>query len=190
MIPETKEWMWLHLTLNPPKEILNAANINEEELLPRRGWYYHSDVPNGIRWIPPDMQGVRAAIEEERIIRGDIAQVTGVIDFSAPGAVQAGLDIDTARGTIIAKGEADVLVADEINVLKVSLNHLYRIILAFSQTFLDKKFYYPNIGRWSGTIPRPRQKVHSRNFDLDVEMRTLQDTTTSQQLKTLNVEPS
>ena len=171
--------------IDPPKEILNAANINEEELLPRRGWYYHSDVPNGIRWIPPDMQGVRAAIEEERIIRGDIAQVTGILDFSAPGAVQPGLDIDTARGTIIAKGEADVLVADEIKILKVSLNHLYRIILAFSQTFLDKKFTVRVLEDGAEQFHILDKKSIQGNFDLDVEMKTLQDTTTSQQLKLL-----
>ena len=96
------------LNIDPPKEILKSAQIDKKQLVAKRGWFIESNVPNGVRFIPPDMQGVIAAINEEKIIRGDIQQYSGVLDFTG-GETTAGVEVDTARGVLTAKGEADVL---------------------------------------------------------------------------------
>ena len=62
---------------------------------------------------------------------------------------------------------------------------MYRIILAFSQTFLDKKFTVRVLEDGAEQFHILDKKSIQGNFDLDVEMKTLQDTTTSQQLKLL-----
>ena len=171
------------LNIDPAKEIVNGAQIDPKELIARRGWVIHSNMPNGIRFIPPDMQGVRAALEEEQAIRGDIQQVTGVIDFSPGSEVQAGVSIDTARGTIIAKGEADVLTEDDLQTLRISLTMLYRIVLAYSQFFLDRKFTMRVTEQGVEKFYDVDKNSIQGNLDLDVEMKTLQDKTTDQQLK-------
>ncbi len=171
------------LNIDPPKEIIRAANIDEKELVPRRGWMYHSTIPNGVRFIPPDMQGVIAAINEEKIIRSDIQQTTNSLDFTSGSDVQGGLSIDTARGAIIAKGEADVVTEDELEILKVSLRLLYRIVLAYSQKFLDRQFQIRLLEKGQESFVDISSAVIQGNLDTDIEMRTLQDKTIDQQIK-------
>ena len=173
------------MNIDPPKEILRGAQIDEKELIARRGWVFHSNLPNGVRFIPPDMQGVRAAIDEEQAIRGDIQQVTGVLDFSPGTDVQAGVEIDTARGAIIAKNEADVLVEDDVNILKISLRMLYRIALAYARTFLDREFTVRVVEEGVEQFLNITKESIKGNTDVDIEMKTLQDRTTEQQLKLL-----
>jgi hypothetical protein len=173
------------LNIDPAKEVLRGANIDNKELIAKKGWVIHSNIPNGIRFISPDMQGVRASIEEETAIRGDIAQVTGVIDFAPGSSVQAGVEIDTARGAIIAKGESDVLVEDELGMLKISLRMLYRIVLSYAQNFLDREFTMRVVERGVESFYNVSKDSVVGNLDLDVDMRTLQDKTTEQQLKLL-----
>lgn len=169
--------------IDPPKEILKGANIDKKQLIAKRGWFFESSIPNGVRFIPPDMQGVVAAINEEKIIRGDIQQVTGILDFSQDSDVQAGISVDTARGAVIAKGEADVLTVDEIEILKVCLRMLYRTVLAYSQAFLDRPFQMNVTEKGVESFVEVSKDRIQGNLDLDIEMRTLQDRTTEQQLK-------
>lgn len=171
------------LNIDPAKEIVRGAQIDEKELIARRGWVIRSNMPNGVRFIPPDMQGVKAALEEEQAIRGDIQQVTGVIDFAPGSEVQAGVSIDTARGTIIAKGEADVLTEDDLQTLRLSLTMFYRIVLAYAQFFLDRKFTMRVTEQGVEKFYDVDKSSVRGNLDLDVEMKTLQDKTTDQQLK-------
>ena len=171
------------LNIDPMKILLKGANIDKKQLTARKGWYVESSVPNAIQVVPPDMQGVRAAIDEEKIIRGDIQQVTGVLDFAPGSDVQAGIEIDTARGAIIAKGEADVLTEDDITILKLSLQMLYRNVLAFAQEFLDRNFTIRVVEKGVENFYDVDKGSIQGNFDLDIEMKTLQDKTTDQQLK-------
>jgi len=174
--------------IDPMKEVLRAAKVDEKELIVRRGGYFKSSVANGVRFIPPDMQGVRAAIDEEKFIRGDIQQSTGVLDFSPGSEVQAGISIDTARGTIVAKGESDELNEDRLELLKFSLRMLYRIVLAYSQAFLDREFTISVTEKGVEKFYQVSKASIQGNLDLDIEMKTLQDKTTEQQLKLLMFE--
>lgn len=173
------------LNIDPAKEVLRGANIDEKDLVARRGWYIKSNIPNGVRFIPPDMQGVQAAIKEEEVIRGDIQQTAGVIDFSQDSNVQAGVTIDTARGAMIAKGETDLLAEEELDLLKISLQKLYRIVLAYSQSFLDREFTMRLVEHGTESFQNVSSEQIKGNLDLDIEMQTLQDKTTQQQLKLL-----
>lgn len=173
------------LNIDPAKEILRGANIDPKELIARKGWVIHSNIPNGVRFIPPDMQGVKAATEEETIIRGDISQVAGVLDFASGTPVEAGLNIDTARGTLVAKGEADVQTQDEMEILKMSFRMLYRIVLAYAQTFLDRQFTIRVMEQGAEQFYNIDKTSIQGNLDMDIEMKTLQDKTTDQQMKLL-----
>ena len=173
------------LNIDPAKEVIRGANIDEKDLVARRGWVIKSSIPNGIRFIPPDMQGVRAAIEEEKIIRGDIQQATGIIDFTQNTDVQSGVNIDTARGTLIAKQETDILAEEELELLKMSLQKLYRIILSYSQTFLDKEFTIRLMQKGTQSFSTISSDRIKGNLDLDIEMQTLQDKTSVQSMKLL-----
>lgn len=171
------------LNIDPMKLVLRAANIDEKDLVARKGWIVKSNLPNGVTVIPPDMAGVKAATDEETIIRGDIQQVAGVIDFGQNTPVQAGVEIDTARGAIIAKGESDIGAEEELDLLKISLQKLYRIVLAYAQTFLDKQFTVRLVQKGTESFQNISGDAIRGNLDLDIEMQTLQDKTTQQQLK-------
>ncbi len=173
------------LNVDPMKIIVRGANIDKKQLIAKRGWIVESNIPGGVQVVPPDMQGVAASINEEKNIRGDISQVTGTLDFAAGSDVQAGLEIDTARGTIIAKGESDSSLEDEMNTLKVCLTMLYRIVLSYAKIFLDREFMMRITEKGEESfIPMSREAIQG-NYDLDIEMRTLQDKTTEQQLQLL-----
>ena len=173
------------LNIDPPKIVVRGAQIKDEELIARRGWIIKSNTPDGVNFIHPDMQGVRAAIEEETIIRGDIQQVTGVIDFSQDSNVQAGVEIDTARGAIIAKGESDVITEDELSLLKICFQRLYRIALAYVQKLLDKNFTIRVTEAGQESFLDVTPDALRGNLDLDITMKTLQDKTTEQQMTLL-----
>lgn len=173
------------LNIDPAKEVLRGANINEKDLVARRGWVIYSNIPNGVRFIPPDMQGVRAAIDEEKIIRGDIQQTSGVIDFSQDSDVQSGMQIDTARGAIIAKNEADVLSEEELDLLKLCLRKMYRIVLTYAQTYLDRGFTMRLVEKGVESFEDVSSERIRGNLDLDIEMQTLQDMVSEQQMKLL-----
>ncbi len=167
--------------------MLRSAQIDEKVLVAKRGWVIHSNTPNGITFVPPDLQGVVAAINEEKIIRGDIQQSTGVLDFAPQSDMQAGINIDTARGAVIAKGEADVMTAEEIEITKVSLTMFWRIILALSQTFLDKKFVMRVVEDGKEEFVDGSGESISGNLDVDIEIETLQDSCYSIRLKKFQV---
>ena len=173
------------MNIDPPKEILKGANIKREDLVVKRGWMWESSIPNGVRFIPPDLQGVRAAIEEEKAIRGDIQQYSGVLDFSPGTDVQAGVSIDTARGSVIAKGEADEITEDDLEILKMSLRMLYRIALVYAQNLLDRAFVIRIVENGAESFVNASRDAIKGNYDLDIVMKTLQDITTEQQLSIL-----
>lgn len=173
------------MNIDPPKEVLRAAQIDPKDLVPRIGWYFTSNIPNGVRFINPDMQGVNASIKEEEFIRGDIQQTAGIIDFAQGSQVQAGIEIDTARGALIAKSEADIMAEEELDLLKLSLQRLYRIVLAYSQTFLDRGFAMRLMQRGTQSFEQVDKSRIQGNLDLDIEMETLQDKTTRQSMKLL-----
>lgn len=170
------------LNIDPAKIVLRSAQIDEKELVAKRGWIIHSNLPQGITFVPPDMQGVVAAINEEKIIRGDIQQSTGVLDFAPQSDMQAGVNIDTARGAIIAKGESDVVTSEEIDVVKESLKMMWRIILAYSQEFLDKPFIMRLVQGGREEFLNYSKDAIRGNLDVDIEIETLQDETTRQQM--------
>lgn len=173
------------LNIDPMKIVLRGAQIDKSQLTARRGWIVDSSIPEGVQVVPPDMAGVKAAIDEEKIIRGDIQQVTGVIDFAQGSDVQAGVEIDTARGALIAKSESDIGAEEELDLLKISLMKLYRIVLTFSQTFLDRDFTVRLMQKGTESFQNISGERVKGNLDLDIEMQTLQDKTTQQQLKLL-----
>lgn len=173
------------LNIDPAKEILKGAGIDEKDLVARRGWVIRSNIPNGVRFIPPDMQGVKAAMDEEQAIRGDIAQVTGILDLTPGTEVQSGVAIDTAKGALIAKNEADLLTEDEVSVLQMSMRMLYKIALSYAQKFLDKPFSMRVVENGTPQFFQVDKQSLQGNLDLDVEMKTLQDETTEQQMSLL-----
>lgn len=173
------------LNIDPAKIILRSAQIDEKELVAKRGWTIHSNVANGVTFVPPDMQGIVAAINEEKIIRGDIQQSTGVLDFAPQSDVQAGINIDTARGAVIAKGESDVLTQEEIDITKESLKMLWRIMLAYSQKFMTEQFEMRITENGHEDFKQFTNEGIAGNFDMDIEMETLQDMTTRQQMSIL-----
>lgn len=175
------------LGIDPMKIVMRGANIDDKDLVARRGWIVKSSLPGSqaVQVVPVDMAGAKAAIDEEKIIRGDIQQVTGVIDFAQGSEVQAGVEIDTARGALIAKGESDIMSEEDLDLLKISLQKLYRIVLAYSQTFLDRPFMIRLLQRGIQSFEKISSDRIRGNLDLDIEMQTLQDKTTQQQLKLL-----
>lgn len=175
------------LNIDPMKIVMRGANIDEKDLIARRGWIVKSSLPGNqaVQVVSPDMAGAKAAIDEEKIIRGDIQQVTGTIDFAQGSEVQAGVNIDTARGAIIAKGETDIMAEEDLDLLKISLQKLYRIVLSYSQTFLDREFTIRLMQRGTQSFQNISSDRIRGNLDLDIEMQTLQDKTTQQQLKLL-----
>lgn len=173
------------LNIDPMKILVRSANIKKKDLVARRGWLIESDMPNGIQVIPPDMQGVVASINEERIIRSDIQQSSGVLDFAQDGGTAAGLNIDTARGTLIAKGEADAVTEDEIEVVKESLRMFWRIVLSYSQSFLDRGFVARIVENGVEKFYQIDKESIKGNIDVDIEIETLQDKTTRQSMAIL-----
>jgi len=171
--------------IDPIKIVQRSANIRDDELVQKRGWVVHSDTPTGVQFITPDMQGVIASINEEKIIRSDIQQSTGVIDFSTDGGTAAGLSIDTARGAVIAKGEADVVVEDKISIVKSSMKEFWRIMMAYAQKFLDREFTIRIVEAGAESFYNVSNEDIQGNIDIDVEIETLQDKTTRQQLALL-----
>lgn len=173
------------LNIDPAKIVLRSANIKDKDLVSRRGWTIKSDIPNGVQFVPPDMQGVVASINEEKIIRSDIQQSTGIIDFAQDGGTSAGLNIDTARGAIVAKGESDILTEDEIAIVKEALRHFWRIMMAYAQTFLDRSFTIQFINEGVEQFHTVDKEKIKGNIDIDIDIETLQDKTTRQQMTML-----
>lgn len=170
------------LNIDPAKEILRSAYISDKDLIARRGWTIKTDIPGGLRFIPPDMQGVRAAIDEERIIRGDIQQSTGVLDFAQDSDVQAGVSVDTARGALIAKGESDILTEDEIDIVKEALKQFWVIMIAYAQNFLDRSFTMRLTENGNEEFFKMSKESLQGSLDIDPVIETLQDKTTRQQI--------
>lgn len=170
------------LNIDPAKEVLRGANIKKKDLIAKRGWTIETDIPGGLRFIPPDMQGVRAAIDEEEIIRGDIQQSTGVLDFAQQSQVQQGVGIDTASGALVAKSESDVITEDELAIVKEGLRHFWRNLLALSQNFLDRKFAIRLTEDGVEQFFDVDKQSIQGNLDIDIDIETLQDKTTRQNL--------
>jgi len=171
--------------IDPIKIIDRDANIKKSDLVLRRGAVIEADSVDAIKYVSPDMQGVRAAIDEEQIIRGDIQQSSGVLDFAQSSEVQSGVNIDTAKGALIAKGEADLLTEDEIDIVRQSLKRFWRIMLAYSQAFLDKKFTIAIREGGADQFHEIDKKSIQGNMDVDIDIQTLQDKTTKQQMAIL-----
>jgi len=126
--------------IDPPKEVLKAAQISESDLVAKRGWIIHSSMPNGIKWVHPDMQGVIAAINEEKIIQGDIDRTLGIPSFGAETPVAGDLTTDTATGINATLQAQDVISNSILEEVKEALKKFYRAILAYNQTFIDREF--------------------------------------------------
>lgn len=128
------------LNIDPAKEVIRAAQIDESDLVAKKGWVIHSNIPNGVKFIPPDMQGVVAAINEEKIIHGDIDRTLGIPSFGAETPVQGDQTSDTATGVRALLGAQDIISNSVLEEVKVAFTQLYRNILAFNQAFIDREF--------------------------------------------------
>ncbi|KKK68206.1 hypothetical protein LCGC14_2946390, partial [marine sediment metagenome] len=88
------------LNIDPMKIVTKAANIKKSDLIAKRGWVVESNLPGAqaIQVIPPDMQGVIASVNEEKIIQGDIDRTLGIPSFGAATPVAGDVTTDTATG--------------------------------------------------------------------------------------------
>ena len=158
------------LNIDPMKIILKAAQIDEKDLVAKRGWYVHSNLPNGVTVVPPDMQGVVASINEERIIQGDIDRTLGIPSFGAETPVSGDVTTDTATGVNAVLSAQDIISNSLLEEVKSALQKVYRTILAYNQKFIDRKF---KITLLEENDPAEIEISPDRikgNMDLDVEV--------------------
>ena len=159
------------LNIDPMKLVLKAAQIDESELVAKKGWIVHSNLPNGVQVIPPDMQGVVAAINEERIIQGDIDRTLGIPSFGAETPVSGDITTDTATGVNATLQAQDIISNSILEEVKAALKKVYRAILAYNQSFIDRQFIISVVGQ--DNQPQPTTVSPERiqgNMDLDVEV--------------------
>lgn len=158
------------LNIDPMKIILRGAQINESELVAKKGWVVHSNLPNGIQVIPPDMQGVVAAINEEKIIQGDIDRTLGIPSFGAQTPVTGDITTDTATGVNATLQAQDVISNSVLEEVKNSLQKFYRAILAYNQTFIDRGFKISLVSDLQPQALEINPQSIAGNVDLDIEV--------------------
>lgn len=160
------------LNVDPMKIILKSANIKQEDLIAKRGWVVESTMPNAVTVVHPDMQGVTASINEERIIQGDIDKVLGIPSFGSRTPVSGDVTTDTATGVNATLQAQDVISNFVLDEVKDSLRNLYRTILAYNQTFIDKEFKITVLGtEKEGPTKQEISKERIQgNFDLDIDV--------------------
>lgn len=158
--------------IDPPKVVLKAANISEEDLIAKRGWVIRSNIQGGYSVVPPDVQGIVAAIQEEKIIQGDIDRTLGIPSFGAQTPVSGDITTDTATGVNATLQAQDVISNSILEEVKYSLQKFYRAILAYNQYFIDRQFVISVVDEQTSQ-PVEEQIDPSRiagNMDLDIEV--------------------
>ena len=158
------------LNIDPMKVILKGANIDPAQLIAKRGWVVETNVPNAVQVIPPDMQGVAAAVNEEKIIHGDIDRTLGIPSFGAATPVQGDLTTDTATGVNATLQAQDVVSNAILDEVKGSLTNVYRAILAYNQTFIDRKFKITVMGEKGKAQEDISKSKIQGNLDLDIDV--------------------
>lgn len=164
------------LNIDPAKEVVIAANIPESDLVAKKGWVIRSAIPNGIRFIPPDMQGVRAAIEEEKIIQGDIDRTLGIPSFGANTPVTGDLTSDTATGVRAIMAAQEIMMQSVIDETAMALRDFWRAVMAMNQKFIDRSFKISLLGDAGGSTQEEISPDRIKgNLDVDIEVQAVQD---------------
>lgn len=163
------------LNIDPMKVILKAAQIDEKELIARKGWVVHSNMPNAVEVIRPDMQGVRASIDEEKIIQGDIDRTLGIPSFGAKTPVMGDISQDTATGVNAMLAAQDVVSNFILSKVKLALRKVYRAILAYNQEFIDRNFKISVLGKEGPELKSVSNASIKGNLDVDIEVELMGD---------------
>lgn len=158
------------LNIDPMKIILRAAQIDEQDLIAKRGWVIQSNIPNAVQVVPPDMQGVVASVNEEKIIQGDIDRTVGIPSLGAETPVSGDITTDTATGVNATLQAQDVVSNSILEEVKASLTQVYRAILAYNQTFIDQEFIITLLEEQGPTELSVSPERIQGNMDLDVEI--------------------
>ena len=158
------------LNIDPMKIILKAAQIDQSQLIAKKGWVVESNIPNAVEVVRPDMQGVVAAVTEEKIIHGDIDRTLGIPSFGAATPVMGDVTTDTATGVNAMLQAQDVVSNAILQEVKDSLRNVYRAILAYNQTFIDRKFKITVMGEKAEAQEDVSKERIQGNFDLDIDV--------------------
>ncbi|MCK4522394.1 MAG: hypothetical protein KAU20_07515 [Nanoarchaeota archaeon] len=160
------------LNVDPMKIILKAAQIDPAQLIAKRGWVVEANMPNAVTVVHPDMQGVAASVNEERIIQGDIDKVLGIPSFGSKTPVSGDVTTDTATGVNATLQAQDVISNSILDEVKDSLRRVYRTILAYNQTFIDKEFKITVVGEgkeMAEEMSVSKERIQG-NLDLDIDV--------------------
>src|SRR3990167_3609098 len=158
------------LNIDPAKIVLKAAQISEADLVARKGWVIRSNIPGGVSVLPPDMQGVVASINEEKIIQGDIDRTLGIPSFGASTPVAGDITTDTATGVNAILQAQDIISGSVLEEVKSALQKFYRAILAYNQTFIDREFKISLVSDAGPESFNINPQAIAGNMDLDVEV--------------------
>lgn len=160
------------LNIDPMKLVLKAAQIDEKDLVAKKGWIVHSNIPGGVTVVPPDMQGVVAAINEEKIIQGDIDRTLGIPSFGSQTPVSGDITTDTATGVNATLQAQDVISNSLLEEVKNALTKFYRAILAYNQVFIDREFKMILISdaKPESLVVNPQHLKGNVDLDIEVEL--------------------
>src|SRR3990167_1308586 len=149
-------------------EVLDSADIEEEELVARGGGIVHSAVPGGVRPLPRG-DVTQSSYNEEQIIKQDIQKTLGIPEVAA-GSLSAHGD---AAATILALQEsANIRFDTMISSFADAVRQCYSLIIAYDQKFLDKKVT-TRLDTETGPVFHEIDKDGiAGKFDLDIVMDT------------------
>jgi len=157
------------LIVDPMYEVLEAADIDHNQLVSRAGGIVESAVPNGVRAIPRG-DVTQSAYAEEQIIKQDIQKTLGIPDVASGSLGNAQGE---AAATILSLQEsANIRFDVQISSFADAVRQCYHRILTYNQQWLDKKVTTRLDTENGPEFNKIDKKSIAGKFDLDVQMDT------------------
>lgn len=155
-------------------QVIDGADIDESELVRRPGGIVHTAIPNGVAPLPVN-DVTQSAYNEEAIIKEDIQRALGVPDV-AVGSLQ-NLQGEAAATILALQESANVRFDVKIGAFADAIRHVYSIILAYNQRWMDKKVVIRLEGRevekgQEFDFEEIDKESIAGKFDIDVQMDT------------------
>lgn len=150
-------------------EVLDAADIDENELVARGGGVVHSAVTGGVNPIPRG-DVTQSSYNEEQIIKQDIQKAIGLPDV-ATGSLQ-GAQGEAAATILSLQESANIRFDVKISQFADAVRHAMSLVLAYDQKWLDRKVVVRIEGETGQEFPEIDRDSIAGKLDLDVQMDT------------------
>lgn len=150
-------------------EVLDSADIDENELVARAGGIIHSSIPGGVTPLPTG-DVTQSAYNEEQIIKQDIQKAIGLPDV-ATGSLQ-GAQGETATTILSLQESANIRFDTKLSRFADGVRHAYSLILAYDQQWMDREVIVRIEGEHGYQFPKVDKEAIRGKFDIDIQMDT------------------